>query len=128
MLRFMVAGYGGAGERLARRIARHPECRLVSVADSDPQALARALSLFQVSTFPHLGQALAATQADVAVIATPSGVRYTHAVAALESGLDVLLLKGKTADIAQLANLAKARGKKLAVIDPDEPDPLAQLG
>lgn len=117
-LRLLFVGYGHLGEYLARRLAAEQWCRIVAVADPSKAALARATSLFQVSTFAHLDAALAATEADTAVISTPSEQHYQQAAAALKHGLHVLVAKPITnsyADAKALVALAAAKRRKLAV-------------
>jgi predicted dehydrogenase len=90
----------------------------VAVADPKRGALERATSLYQVSTFPHLDAALAATDADVAVISTPSEQHYEQSAAALRHGLHVLVAKPVTHSVTEakkLVALAARRRRKLAV-------------
>jgi predicted dehydrogenase len=117
-LRLVCVGYGHLGEYLARRLAAEPWCRIVAVADPSKPALAKATSLFQVSTFSDLDAALAATDADIAVISTPSEQHYEQSAAALKRGLHVLVAKPITnsyADAKKLVALARAKRRKLAV-------------
>jgi len=114
----VFAGYGHLGEYLARKLAAESWCRVVTIADPSERALAKATSLLQVSTFPDLDKALAATDADVAVISTPSEQHYAQSAAALKQGLHVLVAKPITnslADAKKLVALAAARRRKLAV-------------
>ena len=111
-LRVVVAGYGTFGEQLARLLAAEPCFRIVAVADPSPQALEKAISLYQVSTFPTLAKALEATDADLAVISTPPEHSHDLAAAALEGGLHVLVTKPMT-DTTRLAASARLRQRKL---------------
>jgi predicted dinucleotide-utilizing enzyme len=69
-LRLVFVGYGSVGEQLARLLSADACCRPVAVVDPNRRALDKATSLYQLSTFPALEKALAATDADVAVINT----------------------------------------------------------
>jgi predicted dehydrogenase len=91
IVRVVICGYGQRGEYLARRLAGEDWCRVVAVADISPEALRRATTLHQVSTFPDFDKLLAATSADAAVICTPRALLHQHANAALRAGLHVLL-------------------------------------
>lgn len=117
-LRLVFVGYGQLGDHLARLLAAESWCRIVAVADPSRRALERATSLFQVSTFADFESALAATDADVAVISTPSEQHYEQSAAALKRGLHVLVAKPITnsyAEAKKLVALAAARRRKLAV-------------
>jgi predicted dehydrogenase len=117
-LRLLFAGYGHLGAHLARLLAAQDWCRIVAVADPSRAARKRASSLYRVHAFPDLEKALAATQADVAVINTPSEQHYEQSAAALRAGLHVLVAKPITNSLAEakkLVALAHARRRKLAV-------------
>jgi predicted dehydrogenase len=98
-LRVVFAGYGQRGEYLARRLAAEKWCRVVAVADPDPAALQRAMSLHQVSTFTDFDKLLAATSADVAVISTPRPLLHDYALAARGAGMQVLLAQSPHAPV-----------------------------
>lgn len=114
-VRVVLAGYGSLGEELARLLAAEPCCRIVAVADPSPRALEKAISLYQVSTFPTFAKALEATDADAAVIATPPEHSHALAADALERGLHVVVAADPSAVLDYLRELeavvlGKARG------------------
>ena len=111
-LRLILVGYGQLGEQLTRLVTAEACCRPVAVVDPNRRALDKATSLYQLSTFPTLEKALAATQADVAVIDTAPQHAYALAETALEHGLHVIVMK-PLKNSPELAAAAKARQRKL---------------
>jgi predicted dehydrogenase len=111
-LRLVFVGYGSVGEQLARLLTAEDCCRAVAVVDPDGRALEKATSLYQLSTFATLEKALAATDAEIAVIDAPSRQAYQLAQTALEHGLHVLVIKSMN-NSPELAAAAKARERKL---------------
>jgi predicted dehydrogenase len=118
-LRLVFVGYRSVGEQLARLLAAEACCRPVAVVDPDSRALDKATSLYQISTFATLEKALAATDADIAVIDTPPRHACSLAQTALEHGLDVLVINPMN-DSPELAAAAKARRRNLHFA-PDAP-------
>lgn len=114
----MFVGYGHLGEHLARFLAGEAWCRAVAAVDPSRAARERAASLVPLPTFARLREALAAAEADVAVISTPSEQHYAQSAAALRRGLHVLVAKPVTTshgEAKKLVALAAARRRKLAV-------------
>lgn len=111
-LRLVFVGYGSVGEQLARLLSADACCRPVAVVDPNRRALDKATSLYQLSTFPALEKALAATDADVAVINTPPRHATALAETALEHGLHVLVITPMK-NPPELTALAKARQRRL---------------
>jgi predicted dehydrogenase len=113
-LRVIVVGYGAAGEQLTRLLVAEPCCRVVSVVDPSAGALAKATSLYQLSTFATLGKALEATDADVAVLTAPAHHAFDLAMSALEHGLHVVLTR-PIAETSKLLAFAEARQRRLGL-------------
>ena len=116
--RLLFCGYGQLGESLARPLAKEPWCRIAAVADRDRRALQRAAAHPNLSSFADFEEALESTDADVAVINTPSEQHFDQAAAALRHGLHVLVAKPITnslADARKLVALARKHRRKLAV-------------
>lgn len=117
-LRLLFCGYGQLGDSLARVLGRQPWCRIVAVADPNRRALQRAAAYPNVSAFADFDEALESTDADVALINTPSEQHFRQAAAALSRGLHVLVAKPITnslADARKLVALARKHRRKLAV-------------
>lgn len=119
--RILVVGYGHLGTYLSRMLATEPGCRIAAVVEPRGVALEKAESdtgLPENALFRELDQALAAVEADVAVINTPSELHYVQASAALRCGLHVLVAKPITNDFAEavkLVALARAKRRTLCV-------------
>ncbi len=93
-LRFAVVGCGRIAKNHFGAIDAHAgEVVLTDVCDVDPQALERAASATGARPHATLGGLLAATDADLVVLATPSGLHPNQAIAIAESGRDVMTEK-----------------------------------
>jgi len=114
----VVVGLGLVGERRARTAAEHPRTHLAGVCDLDA-ARARAIAdRHHVSSFTTWRDALAAASPDIVVVSTPHRELAPIAVAALESGCDVLVEKpfGRTLDEARrMAAAAQRHRRSLAI-------------
>ena len=73
--------------------AHAAECEVVAVCDSEPEALARAVARTGARGFTHLDALLAGSDADVVVLATPSGLHAAQAIACAEAGRHVVTEK-----------------------------------
>jgi UDP-N-acetyl-2-amino-2-deoxyglucuronate dehydrogenase len=69
------------------------ECEVVAVCDTDPDALARAVTRTGATGFRHLDELLAGSDADVVVLATPSGLHAAQAIACADAGRHVVTEK-----------------------------------
>lgn len=115
-LRLLACGYGQLGAHLVGRLAAEPGCEIAAVAE--PAAAARARAAERYRVFDDFEAALAATEADAALINTPAELHYAQARAALERGLHVLVAKPvatRLAEAKKLVALAERRGRTLAV-------------
>lgn len=93
-IRFGLVGCGRIADKHFEALARHQErAELVSVCDTDPGALARAMARTGVPGFATLEQLLAQSNADVIVLATPSGMHAAQTIQAAEAGRHVVTEK-----------------------------------
>jgi UDP-N-acetyl-2-amino-2-deoxyglucuronate dehydrogenase len=73
--------------------AHEKVCQLVAVADSDPEALAAAVERTGAAGFPSLEAMLAGSDADLVVLATPSGLHAGQTIRCAEAGRHVVTEK-----------------------------------
>ena len=93
-IRFGLVGCGRIADKHFEALARHQErAELVAVCDTDPGALARAMARTGVPGFATLEQLLAQSNADVIVLATPSGMHAAQTIQAAEAGRHVVTEK-----------------------------------
>lgn len=134
-LNVVIVGSGVIARTHAGAILRHPDLRLVALADPDPQANDRLAGWVGEQGAPtparyaSLGEALAAEAADLVVVCTPSGTHADLAEEALAAGAHVLVEKPLDASlpaarrIARAAADAEAAGQVCAVICQHRFDP-----
>jgi UDP-N-acetyl-2-amino-2-deoxyglucuronate dehydrogenase len=80
-IRFALAGCGRIAANHFAAIAKHGDrAELVDVCDTDPEALKKALAQTGARGHDSLTQMLAATKADIVVLATPSGLHPEQAI------------------------------------------------
>ncbi|WP_231512267.1 Gfo/Idh/MocA family protein [Paucibacter sp. KBW04] len=90
-IRFALVGCGRISKNHIEAIAAHGErARLVAVCDTRPEALAAAVAQTGAAGFASLDALLANTDADVVVLATPSGLHPQQAIQVAASGRHVL--------------------------------------
>ncbi len=96
-LRFALAGCGRIAANHMDSLARHADrAELVAVCDSDPDALAAAVSRTGAQGFAHYAQMLAQAASlgvDCVVLATPSGLHARQVTEAAQAGLHVMTEK-----------------------------------
>ena len=120
-LRCIVVGMGFISQYMLKFLNQKPWYETAAVMDVRDEALAKAresLSLPEGRTFKSLDAALARTEADVAIISTPSELHFEQTQAALKAGLHVLVAKPVTNNYEQaveLVELAKAQRVTLSV-------------
>jgi predicted dehydrogenase len=120
MLRLAVIGYGYWGPNLVRNFRAQPDCRVVSICDRQPPALARAEAQFPgIVTTTDAEEVLAAHDIDAVAIATPVSTHYALARTALDHGKHVFVEKPLTAASAEAEDLiARAeRGGRVLMVD-----------
>lgn len=96
-VRFALIGCGRIAQNHLQAIERHAErAELVAVCDSDPAALAAAVTRSGARGFASLTELLAAQgelQADCVVLTTPSGLHPRQAIEAAAAGVHVMTEK-----------------------------------
>lgn len=90
-IKFAVIGCGHIGKRHAAMIKNNSECELVALCDIDSGQPGNDNR--QVPFFESVSEMLSSTQADVVCVATPNGLHEEHALAALQSGKNVVIEK-----------------------------------
>src|SRR5215212_4913238 len=118
-LRFGILGCGVIGPHHARAIAGLESAELVAVADVVPELAEELAGEYGCPAFPSLGEMLSGVELDAVCVCTPSGMHAEDAIAALESGKDVVIEKPvdvtlKAADC--LLKVQRATGRKVAVV------------
>jgi predicted dehydrogenase len=87
-----LVGCGRWGRRLLAALQAHPQLRVRAVADADAEARAAAQRIAPgADVVASLADAL--PRATALFVATPSGQHASHALAALDAGLDVFVEK-----------------------------------
>ena len=118
-LRTALVGLGGAAHRIhLPAIAAVEELDLVGAADTSGQAR-QAASRWKIPYLaPDVATLLKETRPDLVVVATPPGLHFEHAKAALEAGAHVLCEKPFVPTLAEadaLIALSARQGRLLAV-------------
>lgn len=90
-LRFALVGCGRISRNHLESLQRHAErAELVAVCDTNPAALAAAMAATGAAGFASLEALLAASDADVIVLATPSGLHPQQAIRCAQAGRHVV--------------------------------------
>ncbi|MEO8479972.1 MAG: Gfo/Idh/MocA family oxidoreductase [Gemmatimonadota bacterium] len=93
-IRVALVGCGRIAARHFEAFAGHAdECELVAVADVDPDALVQAVASTGAKGFASLDALLAGSDADVVVLATPSGLHAKQAIQCAAAGRHVVTEK-----------------------------------
>src|ERR687893_812637 len=93
-IRFALVGCGRISENHFSAIEKHAEtAELIGVCDIDPGALARAEQRTGAPAFRSLDALLAGTDADVVILATPSGLHAEQAIQVASAGRHVMTEK-----------------------------------
>lgn len=115
----VVVGYGYAGRYFhTPLIALTPGLNLYGVVSSRAEAREQIRHRFGAKTFIHVDDALADSQVDVIVLATPNDLHAPHAIAALQAGKHVVTDKPMCLNLAEAdAMIAASRqsGRLLSV-------------
>ena len=125
-LRFGILGCGVIGPHHARAISGLDGAELVAVADVVPELAEKLAAEYGSSWHTSLEDMLSGAEVDAVCVCTPSGMHADHAVAALESGKDVVIEKPvdvtlKAAD--RLLEVQRVTGRKVAVVSQHRFDP-----
>src|SRR5258708_4395138 len=90
-IRFALAGCGRIAANHFAAIAKHAErAELVDVCDTDAAALANAVKQTGARGHDSVTKMLAATKADIVVLATPSGLHPEQAIECANAGFHVM--------------------------------------
>ena len=90
-IRFAVVGCGRIAQNHFAALKQHAaRAELVAVCDNRPQALAEAVASTGAQGFASLDALLAGSDAEVVVLATPSGLHSRQAIKVAQSGRHVL--------------------------------------
>lgn len=93
-IRFALVGCGRISGNHFDSLAHHREkAELVAVCDTDLSALEAAVAQTRASGFESLAALLEGSDADVVVLATPSGLHASQAIQAAEAGRHVITEK-----------------------------------
>ena len=115
-VRMGVIGVGHFGRFHARHYAAHPNADLVGVVDVDDVTARRVAAELGCSAFPTHHAIVG--RIDAASLAVPTPYHFAIAKDLLEAGIDVLVEKPMTHDVAsaiELAEIAERTGRTLQV-------------
>jgi len=119
ILRAIHIGVGNRGQWPLRLATPEAGFRPVALVDTSSEVLSAAAALCgPVPTYTSLDAALAETQADIAIICTPTRFHLEQGSRCLQAGLHVLVEKGMAPNLAEATSLvaaAQAAGRALAV-------------
>jgi UDP-N-acetyl-2-amino-2-deoxyglucuronate dehydrogenase len=130
-IRFAVVGCGRISDRHFEAIAAHRErARLVAVCDSDPAVLAAASAAQGVPGHASVAALLAGSDADVAVLCTPSGLHPAQTIELARGGRHVVTEKPMATRLVQGKQMVAAcdeEGVHLFVVKQNRLNPTLQL-
>ena len=129
-IRLMLLGCGRISERHAAAIQEHPELELIAVCDELPERARTAGEKYGVPAFSSYSAMLAETDADAAVLCTPSGLHPRHGIMAAERGLHVICEKPMATRLEEADQLVKTcdeAGVYLFVVKQNRLNPGVQL-
>ena len=130
-VRFALVGCGRISANHLDAIAAHPDdAELVGVADIDPRSLERVMAKTGAPGFSSLEALLAGTDADVIILATPSGLHAAQAMAVAEAGRHVMTEKPMATrwlDGKRMVQACDAAGVYLFVVKQNRRNPTLQL-
>src|SRR5437016_2162740 len=113
MLKLGVIGYGYWGPNVARNFASQPDCRVVTICDTNPKAVAQALRHHPaVHATSNPDEVMRSSEIDAVAVVTPVSTHYELAKKALENGKHVFVEKPFTATSAQAEELIELADRK----------------
>lgn len=119
-IRFALVGCGRISRNHIEAIAAHAgDAELVAVCDSKPEALAAAVALTGAAGFSSLEALLVGSDADIVVLATPSGLHPQQAITIAAAGRHVLSEKPMATKLDEGIAMVRAcrdAGVKLFVV------------
>ncbi len=129
-IRFALVGCGRISANHFEALARHAErAELVGVCDAQPQALAAAAKTTGATPYATLAELLDRSDADVVVLATPSGLHPRQAIAVARSGRHVITEKPmatKWDEGMAMVRECREAGVKLFVVKQNRLNPTMQ--
>ena len=130
-IRFALVGYGRISDRHVKAIQEHADtAELVAICDTDADALARAQDRVGVKGFSRLEALLKESDADVVVLATPSGLHAEQGIQVAQSGRHVITEKPMATrwkDAKRLVHACDIAGVHLFVVKQNRENPTLQL-
>ncbi len=130
-IRFAVVGCGRISKNHFQSLGKHGErAELVAVCDTDAAALGGAVAATGARGFASLQELLAHSDADVVVLATPSGLHSQQAVEAAGAGRHVLSEKPMATKFEEGQAMVRAcrdAGVKLFVVKQNRLNATVQL-
>ena len=113
MLKLGVLGYGYWGPNVVRNFASQPDCRVVTICDTNPKAVAQALRHHPaVHATSNPDEVMRSSEIDAVAVVTPVSTHYDLAKKALENGKHVFVEKPFTATSAQAEELIELADRK----------------
>ena len=130
-IRFALVGCGRISENHFAAIEKHADrAELVGVCDVDPAALTRAEERTGAPGFRTLDALLAGTDADVVILATPSGLHAEQAIQVAAAGRHVMTEKPMATrwrDGKRMVHACDQAGVHLFVVKQNRRNPTLQL-
>jgi len=130
-IRFALVGCGRISQNHLNAVAQHPErAELVAVCDIDRRALSQAVSASGARGYDSLRQLLAESNADVVVLATPSGLHPEQTVQIAAAKRHVMTEKPMATrwqDGNRMVNACDVAGVRLFVIKQNRRNATLQL-
>ncbi len=130
-IRFALVGCGRISKNHFEALARHADrAEVVAVCDTRPEALQAAVELTGAPGFASLEALLAGSDADVVVLATPSGLHPQQAIQVASAGRHVLSEKPMATKFEEGMAMVRAcrdAGVKLFVVKQNRLNATVQL-
>ena len=130
-VKFAVVGCGRISANHFTALAKHTDrAELVAVCDISPEALSKAVAITGAKGYADLSQLLAATDADVVVLASPSGLHPEQAIQIAATGRHVMTEKPMATrwqDGKRMVSACDAAGVRLFVVKQNRRNPTLQL-
>lgn len=130
-IRFGIVGCGRIANRHFDAIARNSAAaELVAVCDTDPEALENARNTTGAIPYQTLGELLAASDLDVVVLATPSGLHAAQGIEVARSGRHVITEKPMATrwrDAQDLVRACDHAGVRLYVVKQNRCNPTLRI-
>jgi UDP-N-acetylglucosamine 3-dehydrogenase len=117
-VRVGVVGLGVMGRHHARILSDMDGVELVGVADTNPVVLNRTTRGRQLRGFTDFLELLAQERPAIVVVAVPTGLHHSVALAAMQAGADLLIEKpiaSTCAEALDLIEIARQLGRRIAV-------------